>query len=423
MESCGCLEEASKALSLEEARKAGHKYPGLPGPLPKGEYIVWQGIPDWVNLAQQTFHIGFVATYFAALAIWRVFTVFDAGGSLGDAIFNAGLLIMAGGVTLALLCLISWVMAQSTIYTITNKRLVLRFGEAFPKSIDIPFKTVVAVALKRKSKGRGNISISLKAGNRAPYFVLWPHVRPFRLKSPEPMLRALPDVDSVADVLGEHLRAAARDEVVASDTRAQMEVPPTQGPSVTDEPRGTPNQQPIPVQRDYKPAYAIVALLVFTVTAVAIFQASEGNRAASRGVHHTVYDLRFADAGSERLAIVSARDQNGLSVGEQIAIVEPGKDGTIRGAFKGLTRIRDARRLDPAESFQLIVWDTGRLTLSDLETDRHYSLDAFGRAGSGAINDLRRLRTEALAATKNERIATDADKAKTAMAKADGSGR
>ena len=53
--------------------------------------------------------------------------------------------------------------------------------------------------------------------------------------------------------------------------------------------------------------------------------------------------------------------------------------------------------MDPAASYQLVVWDNGGLTLSDLELDRHYPLDSFGRAASGAINELRRLKAEALA--------------------------
>ena len=31
---------------------------GLPGLLPKGEYIVWQGSPDWRGLARRFFQAG-----------------------------------------------------------------------------------------------------------------------------------------------------------------------------------------------------------------------------------------------------------------------------------------------------------------------------------------------------------------------------
>jgi hypothetical protein len=37
--------------------------------------------------------------------------------------------------------------------------------------------------------------------------VLWPHARPFRLRHPEPLLRAIDDVAAVAAILERALRA------------------------------------------------------------------------------------------------------------------------------------------------------------------------------------------------------------------------
>ncbi|MBY0520752.1 MAG: PH domain-containing protein, partial [Sphingomonas sp.] len=41
--------------------------PGLPGLLPKGETIIWQGSPNWRVLARTAFHTGAVTAYFIAL--------------------------------------------------------------------------------------------------------------------------------------------------------------------------------------------------------------------------------------------------------------------------------------------------------------------------------------------------------------------
>ena len=41
--------------------------PGLPGRLPPGERILWQGSPEWRALARTAFHTRLVAGYFAAL--------------------------------------------------------------------------------------------------------------------------------------------------------------------------------------------------------------------------------------------------------------------------------------------------------------------------------------------------------------------
>ena len=39
--------------------------PGLPSTLPDGEAIVWQGTPDWKQLAVHAFHVRKIAIYFA----------------------------------------------------------------------------------------------------------------------------------------------------------------------------------------------------------------------------------------------------------------------------------------------------------------------------------------------------------------------
>ncbi len=46
--------------------------PGLPGDLPPGERILWQGKPDWRMLARTAFHTRIVAGYFVLLSVWAV---------------------------------------------------------------------------------------------------------------------------------------------------------------------------------------------------------------------------------------------------------------------------------------------------------------------------------------------------------------
>ena len=41
--------------------------PGLPSTLPAGERIVWQGSPDWKQLAVHAFHVRKIAVYFALM--------------------------------------------------------------------------------------------------------------------------------------------------------------------------------------------------------------------------------------------------------------------------------------------------------------------------------------------------------------------
>ena len=46
--------------------------PGLPGLLPPGEQILWQGSPDGRALARSAFHVRIVAGYFAILSAWAL---------------------------------------------------------------------------------------------------------------------------------------------------------------------------------------------------------------------------------------------------------------------------------------------------------------------------------------------------------------
>ena len=46
------------------ARRTG---PGLPGRLPEGETLLWQGAPDARTLLVRVFHLRFVGAYFALL--------------------------------------------------------------------------------------------------------------------------------------------------------------------------------------------------------------------------------------------------------------------------------------------------------------------------------------------------------------------
>ncbi len=46
---------------------------GLPGPLPKGERLLWQGRPALLSLARRAFHVDLVALYFGGLAAFQAY--------------------------------------------------------------------------------------------------------------------------------------------------------------------------------------------------------------------------------------------------------------------------------------------------------------------------------------------------------------
>ena len=60
--------------------------PGLPEPLPPGERVLWQGMPDPARLAQTAFHLRGIIVYFALMLALRGAYVWSDTGSAGGAL-------------------------------------------------------------------------------------------------------------------------------------------------------------------------------------------------------------------------------------------------------------------------------------------------------------------------------------------------
>ena len=119
--------------------------PGLPERLPQGEEILWQGAPRWDVLARRAFQVRKVGLYFLLLVIWAV--AWDIQGGR-DPVVSAFWLVVAAALAIGLLTLLARAMARSTLYTITNHRVVMRFGVAIPMTINLPFAKITAAALR-----------------------------------------------------------------------------------------------------------------------------------------------------------------------------------------------------------------------------------------------------------------------------------
>jgi hypothetical protein len=182
---------------------------GLPERLPAGEQMIWQGAPDAWSLAYRAFHVRKVALYFAAMLAWRIGSSVSDGEPVQAAMLSAVPLLAIAAVAVAVLALIAWLTARSTVYTITSHRLVMRVGVALPMTINIPFRLVEAASQKLFSDGTGSLPLRLQPPERIAFLALWPHCRPWRLARPEPMLRCVPNAASVAQMLSRALAAAS----------------------------------------------------------------------------------------------------------------------------------------------------------------------------------------------------------------------
>lgn len=196
-------------MSLFHDEEDGNPEPieGLPDNLPDGERIVWQGKPDALTFAIHAFHIRFVALYFLLFTLWRITAIAARDGAAVEMIGVATTSLIGAGIGIGLLTGIAWLMARATIYTITNRRVVFRYGVAIRKYVNIPFKIINTAALKRHNGLAGSIALATEGKARIAYLHLWPHTRPFRYSAPEPMLRALPNADDVAQILCDAIKS------------------------------------------------------------------------------------------------------------------------------------------------------------------------------------------------------------------------
>jgi hypothetical protein len=182
---------------------------GLPEVLPAGERMLWQGSPRWQDMALHAFHVRKVAVYFAVITFSVVLLRLADGLNLLDALKPVLWYLPLTLVSVGLLSGLAWASAKTTIYTITTKRIVLRIGIALPMSLNVPFNLIENAGLRTYASGAGDIPVELKGDDRVAWLILWPHARPFHLKNPQPMLRAVPNAETVAHLLGDALQGKA----------------------------------------------------------------------------------------------------------------------------------------------------------------------------------------------------------------------
>ncbi len=198
-------------MSQEHPDITHEPIPGLPEELPEGETILWQGSPNWRDLALHAFHLRSVGIYFAILAALRA--GFEAAnGAPIAAVIGAGLsvlpwLLLVSGI----LATIALIYAKTSIFTITTRRVVLRFGVAMTKAMNLPFSKIHAASVRKRGRGFGDIALELQDDQRIGYLHLWPMVRPRHFKLPQPMLRALPKVEATGELLARAVSDAAEE--------------------------------------------------------------------------------------------------------------------------------------------------------------------------------------------------------------------
>jgi hypothetical protein len=175
--------------------------PGLPAALPAGESLIWQGQPNWKQVAIRIVHLRAIALYFVILFAWGALSHWDDTGSVGAAFIASMKTLPFILMGLACFIYLARATAKHTVYTITSQRIVMRIGIALTITYNIPFSKIAGANVLRRPDGSGEIALQLAKGEKIAYLFLWPHARPWHFVRPQPMLRCLPNVDLVAQTL------------------------------------------------------------------------------------------------------------------------------------------------------------------------------------------------------------------------------
>ncbi|MBK3402565.1 PH domain-containing protein [Methylorubrum populi] len=181
---------------------------GLPGPLPAGERILWRGAPTLHGVLLRAFHARLIMLWFAGAATVLAIGAAASGGP-ARALAVAGPTLLIGLGALGLLTFLAWLVQRTTVYTLTDRRVVMYVGIALPITLNLPLTRIESADLRLFADGSGDLPLRLPPGERVAYLHLWPHARPWRVSRPEPMLRSVPEARSVAALLAPALAAHA----------------------------------------------------------------------------------------------------------------------------------------------------------------------------------------------------------------------
>jgi putative photosynthetic complex assembly protein len=354
--------------------------PGLPQSLPRGEEVLWKGGSESAGLVRNTFHVRKLALYFALLLILRLAFKLNDGAMLATALSGVAVLALLAAVALGLITGYASLMARSTMFTITNRRIVMRCGVAVPLTVNLPFARIEAVDVREHADGSGEIALLPERKSRVSYVLLWPMVKPWRFLNVQPVLRGIPDVAAVADVLVKAMGVDA----VRSDTDAAVAEGRAQGAAwnESDEDTHTAGWRTW-LTYPRLPLAAASSLVVISLLAVTWLRLSDNAiDAGTVGTAEPVVaavDLYFEDRDDGSVAVIDAAD------GSVIDLLEPGTNGFIRGTLRSFTRARRAIDAGPEVPFSLQRTETGRLLLSDVVTGQSIDLRAFGSTNAAAF--------------------------------------
>ncbi|MEP7065064.1 MAG: photosynthetic complex putative assembly protein PuhB [Gemmatimonadota bacterium] len=174
---------------------------GVEMPLPEGERVLWQGAPALAELLLHAFHARKVVIYFALLVALAAILAGESPAPLHTFLTAAMWLSISAVVACCFLFVFATLAARTTLYAITERRVVMKIGIALPVVLNVPLAIIDSVNLKPRAHDRGDIALQLAGDSRVAYLVLWPHARAWHLRHPQPLMRGVENAAGVGAVL------------------------------------------------------------------------------------------------------------------------------------------------------------------------------------------------------------------------------
>ena len=188
--------------------------------IPNGESILWKGRPSLWGFSWNLFGLKWITLYLSILSIVSVARFFAS--DFYTAFYVDFLPFFLSGIFASIILIgLAATQTYSTVYIITENRVIIKTGAALSFLISMPFKKIKEVNLQKRGASIGTISFELLSERRVPYISCWPSVRPWKFKRTQPAFSCIGSVDEVATILR---KTAMTGNISLYDPRQNLEI-------------------------------------------------------------------------------------------------------------------------------------------------------------------------------------------------------
>ena len=169
--------------------------------LPDGEVLIWQGRPEARAIAIRGMYLWYVVAYLLGLVVLRTGYLITGDAQTSEWSALLAWQSLASLFIVGVIAGLSALYGKTTIYSLTNRRLILRTGAAVPIHVNFPLEQIVSADLKVFPDGTGDIALTLENSDKLYWLLLWPNVRSWWVRPLQPLLRGLRDFELAASSL------------------------------------------------------------------------------------------------------------------------------------------------------------------------------------------------------------------------------